>query len=86
MTAIAAGYFHSLALKADGSVVAWGCGHGEDNGQCRVPAEAKSDVTAIAAGHAQSLALKTDGSIVVWGCGRNSTSGNAAFPRRPEQA
>ena len=28
VTAISAGYAHSLALKGDGTVVAWGCGHG----------------------------------------------------------
>ena len=56
VTAIAAGSFHSLALKQDGSVIAWGC-VGSDNGQCSVPAEASTGVTAIAAGGYQSLAL-----------------------------
>lgn len=46
VTAIAAGYYHSLALKSDGTVVAWG-----DNasGQTTIPA-GLSGVTAIAAG------------------------------------
>jgi Regulator of chromosome condensation (RCC1) repeat len=66
VTAIAAGDFHSLALKEDGSVVAWGCG--ADFGQCTVPVAAASGVTAIAAGYAHSLALKQDGSVVAWGC------------------
>jgi hypothetical protein len=66
VTAIAAGDFHSLALKEDGSVVAWGCG--ANFGQCAVPAAAASGVTAIAAGYAHSLALKQDGSVVAWGC------------------
>ena len=48
VTAIAAGMAHSLALKADGTVVAWGCGGGFDYGQCSVP-NGLSDVTAIAA-------------------------------------
>jgi len=56
VTAIAAGSFHSLALKQDGSVIAWGC-VGSDNGQCSVPAEASTGVMAIAAGGYQSLAL-----------------------------
>jgi alpha-tubulin suppressor-like RCC1 family protein len=28
VTAIAAGYYHSLAVRGDGTVVAWGCGDG----------------------------------------------------------
>ena len=32
VTAIAAGEYHSLALKEDGSVIAWGCGGGRDYG------------------------------------------------------
>jgi hypothetical protein len=56
VTAIAAGHFHSLALKGDGTVVAWGCGAGGDLGQCSVPS-GLSRVTAIAASIAQSLAL-----------------------------
>jgi PASTA domain/Regulator of chromosome condensation (RCC1) repeat len=67
--AIAAGDFDSLALKEDGSVLAWGCGEGRDVGQCTVPAAAASGVTAIAAGPYHSLALKQDGSVLAWGCG-----------------
>ena len=56
------GYF-SLALKADGSVVAWGL---NDYGQTNVPASA-TNVIAIAAGADHSLALRADGSVVAWG-------------------
>ena len=56
VTAIAAGGSHSLALKGDGSVVAWGCGGGSDFGQCSVPSDL-SGVTAISAGYSHSLAL-----------------------------
>src|SRR5439155_18030287 len=59
----------SLALKNEGTVVAWGCGTASvDFGQCNVPA-GLSGVTAIAAGEAHSLALKGDGTVVAWGCG-----------------
>jgi hypothetical protein len=72
VTAIAAGTYHSLALKSDGTVVAWGCGtafgNSGDYGQCRVPS-GLSGVTAIAAGFFHSLALRRDGTLVAWGCG-----------------
>jgi PASTA domain-containing protein/Regulator of Chromosome Condensation (RCC1) repeat protein len=68
-TAIAAAAYHSLALRGDGTVVAWGCGAPFAFGQCSVPG-GLSGVTAIAAGFAHSLALKGDGTVVAWGCGR----------------
>ena len=62
-TNIAAGSSHSLALKSDGTVVAWGKNF---YGQAIVPA-GLSGVTAIAAGGDHSLALKSDGTVVAWG-------------------
>ena len=52
-----------MALKADGTVVAWG-DNGE--GQADVPA-GLTDVIAIAAGTSHSVALKSDGTVVAWG-------------------
>ena len=63
VTAIAAGFGYSLALKSDGTVVAWGS---NARGQASVPA-GLSGVTAIAAGYYHSLALKSDGTVVAWG-------------------
>lgn len=63
ITAIAAGKSHSLGLRADGTVVAWG--H-NDKGQTDVPS-GLAGVTAIAAGMAHNLALRSDGSVVAWG-------------------
>ena len=59
--AIAAGYSHSVALRSDGTVVAWG-----SPGRIQVPA-GLSDVTAVTAGAYHTLALLRDGSVVVWG-------------------
>jgi hypothetical protein len=55
VTAISAGYFHDLALKADGTVVAWGNdGFGE-----ATPPPGLNQVQAIAAGGFHSLAVTT---------------------------
>jgi Regulator of chromosome condensation (RCC1) repeat/PASTA domain len=63
--AIAAGGDHGLAVRADGTVVAWGCGF--NYGQCNVPA-GLNGVTAVAGSLTHSLAVKGDGTVVAWGC------------------
>jgi len=60
--AITGGSSHSLALKADGTVVAWGVSSFET----KVPVGLK-DAVAIAAGYFHSLALKADGTVTAWG-------------------
>ena len=59
---IAAGWYHALGLRPDGTIKAWG-----DNsyGQANAP-EGRAFV-AIAAGGFHSLALKADGTVVGWG-------------------
>jgi hypothetical protein len=63
VTAIAAGFYHNLALTTEGTVVTWGENF---SGQLDVPA-GLTGVTAIAAGAGHSLALKDDGTVVAWG-------------------
>lgn len=74
---IAAGFYHSIALKADGSVWAWGY---NQNGQLGDGTQIEkvspvqvlppgSGVIQVAAGKIYSLALKADGSV--WGWGSN---------------
>ena len=63
VVAIAAGESHSLALTAEGRVVAWG---GNYYGQTNVPS-GLSNVVAIAAGWYHSLALTAEGRVVAWG-------------------
>jgi hypothetical protein len=61
--AIAGGGSHTVALKNDGTVVAWGYG---GYFQTTIPA-GLSNVTAIAAGYMHTVALKSDGTVVAWG-------------------
>jgi alpha-tubulin suppressor-like RCC1 family protein len=85
VTAIAAGYQHSLALRSDGTVVGWGfnnCGQAtgiEDgiNGIVRINGVVLSNVVAISAGFFHSLALLRDGNVVAWG---NDGAGKASVP------
>lgn len=67
-TAIATGYYHSLALKADGTVTCWGQ---NDFGQTNSPV-GLSNVTAVAAGWGTSIALKSDGKLEEWGWGETN--------------
>ncbi len=57
--AVAAGWYHSLALRSDGTVVSWGA-------ISNAPVEA-TNVVSIAAGAAHNLALRGDGSVIAWG-------------------
>lgn len=61
--AVAAGWYHSLVLKLDGKVVAWGY---NPNGQTTVPWDL-SGVRAIAAGAEHNLALASNGLVTTWG-------------------
>ncbi len=75
VTAIAAGDWHSLALKADGSVVGWG---EPSYGQMKPPASLRGHrVVALACGALHSLVLLTNGTVVAFGDNR---AGQSAVP------
>lgn len=63
LVSVAAGPCHSLGIKKDGTVIAWGRNL---YGQCRVPVDLK-EVVAVAGGTDHSVALKKDGTVVAWG-------------------
>ena len=71
---IAGGYQHSLGLKADGTVWAWGynnygqLGDGSTTNRLTpVPVSGLTGCVAIAAGYYHSLGLKADGTVWAWG-------------------
>lgn len=82
----ACGAFHSIVVKNDGSVWAWGrntYGNLGDNtvNNSSVPVQMMgiSDVAGVAAGTNFTILYKTDGSF--WGCGRNASGqlGDSSF-------
>lgn len=79
VSAVSAGVGHSLALRKDGTVVAWGYNLFGQLGDGTITARAApvlvrqatgtplTGVTAIAAGGDHSLAIGTDGAVLAWG-------------------
>src|SRR5688572_1196056 len=60
---VAAGNNHVLALKGDGTVVAWG----DNFAGAATPPPGLNDVVAVRAGQFTSFAIKSDGTVVGWG-------------------
>jgi len=80
---VSGGGYHTLALKNDGTVWAWGR---NDNGQLGdgsnidrntpVQVSGLSGVTAVATSNAHNLALKNDGTVWAWGWNGHSQLGD----------
>ena len=91
---IAAGGDHTVALKTDGTVWAWGSngdgqlGDGTNTDRLRpVQVSGLSNVSAVAAGNVHSFALKNDGTVWAWGANYDyqlgdGTSTDSAIPVR----
>ncbi len=82
--AVSSGTNYTLALKADGTVWAWGLNSSGQLGLGNTTATPSApvlipglnSVAAIATGDAHSIALRTDGTVRTWGKNTNSQLGN----------
>ena len=88
-TAAAAGDLHSLAVKPDGTVWAWGynyygqVGDGTTtNRSTPVQVAGLSGVSAVAGGFDHSIALKTDGTVWAWGLNSSGQLGDGTTTNR----
>lgn len=92
ITAISAGYHHTLALASNGAVYAWGdnefgqLGHGDVPNDSNLPVAVDASgilggpgnrVVAIAAGARHSLAVLENGTVASWGWGSSGQLGNS---------
>jgi alpha-tubulin suppressor-like RCC1 family protein len=82
-TELSGGYYHSLALKANGTVMAWGynaegqLGDGTTNeSSTPVSVSGLSNVVSVSAGAEHSLALLSNGTVMAWG---DNTYGELGF-------
>ena len=93
VTDVAAGYEHSLALKDDGTVWAWGhnwAGQLGDGTTTPYPSgrptpvkvSGLSGVTEISSGADYSLAVKDDGTVWAWGANGSGVLGDGTYTNR----
>ncbi len=89
VTAASGGVGHSLALRSDGTVWAWGwngygqLGDGTTSPRLRpVPVPGLTGVVAVAGGAFHSLALKADGTVWAWGWNPFGQLGDGTLAQR----
>lgn len=69
VVALAGGDANTIALRSDGTLIAWGSNEG---GQCNIPADlglvkVAAGVNTVAAGHYHTVAVRANGTVAAWG-------------------
>jgi hypothetical protein len=87
MQRLAGGDLHSLAIKTNGSLYAWGFNNlGQIGDGTRTnrstPVQVLTGVAAVAASSQYTLAIKTDGSLWAWGYNGMGQLGNGTYTNR----
>jgi hypothetical protein len=88
-SSISAGDYHSLALKTDGTLWAWGYNHDGELGNGTTndewsPVQISSDTwKAVSAGSLHNMAVKNDGTLWGWGANQAGQIGDGTNINRP---
>jgi alpha-tubulin suppressor-like RCC1 family protein len=85
--AIAAGGAHSLAIRSDGTLWAWGFNKRGQLGDGTTthrhsPVQVLTDVVSVAAGYRHSLAIRSDGTLWAWGSNKRGQLGDGTTTHR----
>lgn len=85
---VSSGVYHSLALKSDNTLWAWGgnnygqLGNGDTNDKSAPITISGSNWSSISAGWNHSLAIRTDGSLWAWGANGSGQLGDSSTDQR----
>ena len=83
VVAVSAAHYHTMAIRTDGSLWAWGSNWagqlGDGTNTCRFsPVKVKEDVITVYAGWLSTFAITADGNLWAWGSDFSNTLGDGA--------